>query len=130
MRIQDVDEGLFMIKNRLHYKRVLLVLDDVNHSDQLKKLVGKGNWFGSSSRVIITIRDKHLLRVLKANEIYGAKGLNDNEALHLLSLKGFTDDHPPKDYLEMCKDVVQYTKGLPLAIEILGSFLVSRDIDQ
>ena len=130
MSIQDVDEGLFMIKNRLHHKRILLVLDDVNQLDQLKKLVGKRNWFGSGSRVIITTRDKHLLRILKVDEIYEAKGLNDNEALRLLSLKAFTNDHPPKDYLELCKDVIQYTKGLPLAIEILGSFLFSRDIDQ
>ena len=130
MRIQDVDEGLFVIKNGLRHKRILLILDDVNHLDQLKKLVGKGNWFGSGSRVIITTRDKHLLRILKVDEIYEVKGLNDDEALHLLSLKAFTNDHPPKDYLELCKDVIQYTKGLPLAIEILGSFLFSRDIDQ
>ncbi|XP_065635930.1 disease resistance protein Roq1 isoform X1 [Quercus suber] len=130
MKIQDVEEGLFMIKNRLRHKRILLVLDDVNHLDQLKNLVGKGNWFGSGSRVIITTRDKHLLRLLKVDEIYKVKGLNDDEALHLLSLKAFTKDHPPKDYLELCKDVIQYTKGLPLAIEILGSFLFSRDIDQ
>ena len=128
--IQDVDEGLFMIKNRLCHKRIVLVLDDVNQLDQLKRLVGKGNWFGSGSRVIITTRDKHLLRILKVDEIYKVKGLNDDEALRLLSLKAFTKDHPPKDYLELCKDVVQYTKGLPLAIEILGSFLVSRDIDK
>ena len=128
--IQDVDEGLFVIKNRLCYKRILLVLDDVNQLDQLKMLVGKGNWFGSGSRIIITTRDKHLLRILKVDEIYEVKGLNDDEALRLLSLKAFTNDHPPKDYLKLCKDVVQYTKGLPLAIEILGSFLVSRDIDK
>ena len=130
IRIQDVEEGLFMIKNRLCHKTILLVLDDVNHLDQLKNLVGKGNWFGSGSRIIITTRDKHLLRLLKVDEIYEAKGLNDDEALHLLSLKAFTNDHPPKDYLELCKDVIQYTKGLPLAIETLGSFLFSRDIDQ
>ena len=130
MRIQDVEEGLFVIKNRLRHKRILLVLDDVNHLDLLKKLVGKGNWFGSGSRVIITTRDRHLLRVLRVDEIYEAKGLNDDEALHFLSLKAFNKDHPPKDYLELSKDVVQYTKGLPLAIEILGSFLFSRSINQ
>ena len=29
MNIQDVDEGVFVIKNRLRHKRILLVLDDV-----------------------------------------------------------------------------------------------------
>jgi replication-associated recombination protein RarA len=31
--IHDVDEGVFMIKNRLRYKRILLILDDVNQLD-------------------------------------------------------------------------------------------------
>ena len=128
--IQDVDEGVFVIKNRLRHKRILLVLDDVNQLDQLKKLVGKHNWFGSGSRVIITTRDKHLLHLLEVNEIYEAEGLNGDEALHLLSLKAFNKDHPPEDYLELSRDVVQYTRGLPLAIDILGSFLFNRSINQ
>jgi len=125
MSIQDVDEGVYVIKNRLCHKRILLVLDDVNQLDQLKILVGKRNWFGSGSRVIITTRDKHLLRILEVDEICEFEALRDDEALHLLCLKAFKKDHPPEDYLELSKDVVQYTKGLPLAIEIMGSFLFS-----
>ena len=130
MSIRDVDDGIFVIKNRLRYKRILLILDDVNQVDQLNKLVGKHNWFGSGSRVIITTRDKHLLQTLEVDEIYEVDGLNDNEALHLLSLKAFRKDHPSEDYLEMSKNFVHYSKGLPLAIEILGSFLCSRRIKQ
>ncbi|XP_050240615.1 disease resistance protein RUN1-like isoform X2 [Quercus robur] len=129
MNIQNVDDGVFVIKNRLRHKRILLVLDDVNQLDQLKKLAGKHNWFGLGSRVIITTRDRHLLHILGVDEIYETEGLNDDEALHLLSLKAFHKDHPPKDYLELSKDVVKYTKGLPLAIEILGSFLFGRSIN-
>ena len=67
MSTQDVDEGVFMIKNGLRHKRILLVLDDVDQLDQLKWLAGKHDWFGSGSRVIITTRDKHLL--IRHNEI-------------------------------------------------------------
>ena len=130
INIQNVDDGVFVIKNRLHHKRILLVLDDVNQLDQLKKLAGKHNWFGLGSRVIITTSDKHLLHNLEVDEMYEIEGLNDDEALHLLSLKAFHNDHPPKDYLELSEDVIQYTKGLPLAIEILGSFLFGRSINQ
>ena len=130
MNIQNVDDGVFMIKNRLRHKRILLVLDDVNQLDQLKKLVGKHNWFGLGSRIIITTRDKHLLHKLGVDEIYEIELLNDDEALHLLSLKAFHKVHPPKDYLELSKDVVKYTKGLPLAVKILGSFLIDRSVNQ
>uniref|UniRef100_A0A2N9ICL5 NB-ARC domain-containing protein n=1 Tax=Fagus sylvatica TaxID=28930 RepID=A0A2N9ICL5_FAGSY len=38
--------GVLMIKKRLRHKKILLVLDDVNESDQLEKLAGKNDWFG------------------------------------------------------------------------------------
>ena len=38
MNIQNADDGVFVIKNRLCHKKILLVLDDVNQLDQLKKL--------------------------------------------------------------------------------------------
>ena len=38
MNIPNADDGVYVIKNRLRHKRILLVLDDVNQLDQLKKL--------------------------------------------------------------------------------------------
>ena len=130
MMIQDVDDGVLLIKNRLRHKRILLVLDDVNQLDQLSKLVGKHIWFGAGSRIILTTRDKHLLQTFGVDEIYEVDQLNDDEALHLMSLKSFKKDHPPKDYLKLSKDFVYYAGGLPLAVEILGSFLFGRREDQ
>uniref|UniRef100_A0A2N9IC15 TIR domain-containing protein n=1 Tax=Fagus sylvatica TaxID=28930 RepID=A0A2N9IC15_FAGSY len=71
------------------------------------------------SRVIITTRDKHLLSTHGVDETFEVDRLNDDEALHLWSLKAFKKDHPPEDYLKMSKDFVRYANGLPLAIEIL-----------
>uniref|UniRef100_A0A2N9H5H0 TIR domain-containing protein n=1 Tax=Fagus sylvatica TaxID=28930 RepID=A0A2N9H5H0_FAGSY len=117
INIRDVDDGVLMIRNRFNHKRILLVLDDVNQFNQLEKLAGEPNWFGPGSRVIITTRDRHLLIRHKVYGIYEVKGLNDDEALHLLSLKAFNNNHPPKDYLKLSKQFVSYAKGLPLAIE-------------
>ncbi|XP_050280272.1 TMV resistance protein N-like [Quercus robur] len=128
--VQDVNDGVFVIENRLRHKRILLVLDDVDQLDQLNKLAGNHTWFGLGSRVIITTRDKHLLKALGVNEIYEANGLTEYESLHLLSLKAFKKEHPPEEYLKLSKDFVNYACGLPLAIEILGSFLVGRKINE
>ena len=46
MKIQDVDDGVHIIKNRLHEKKILLVLDDVDELKQLEKLARKNDWFG------------------------------------------------------------------------------------
>ncbi|KAL4598048.1 hypothetical protein ACB092_11G030900 [Castanea dentata] len=128
--VEDVNEGVFVIKNRLRHKKILLVLDDVDQLDQLNKLAGDHIWFGLGSRVIITTRDMHLLQTLGVDEIYEANGLTHHESLRLLSLKAFKKDHPPEDYLELSKDFVNYANDLPLAIEILGSFLFGRSICQ
>ncbi|XP_030970816.1 TMV resistance protein N-like [Quercus lobata] len=126
MNIWDVDDGVLMIKNRLRHKRILLVLDDVNQFNQLEKLAGKLNWFGPGSRVIITTRDKHLLIRHNVFGIYEVKGLDDVDALHLFFLKAFNRDLPATGYLKLSKEFVNYAKGLPLAIEVLGSFLIGR----
>ena len=42
-------KGLSSIKARLHFKKVLIVIDDVNSSKILEVLVGKHDWFGQGS---------------------------------------------------------------------------------
>ena len=128
--VQDTNSGVLMLKNRLRHKKILLVLDDVNELEQLNKLMGAHDWVGLGSRVIITTRDKRLLLACKVDGIYEVAGLNYDEAFHLFTLKAFEKEHPPKDYQELCKAFVHYADGLPLAIEVLGSSLINRSIDE
>ena len=126
VNIRDDKDGVDRIKNMLCHKKILLVLDDINQFNQLEKLVGDSKCFFQGSRVIITTRDEHLLTWHKVHEIYEVQELNDDEALHLFSLKAFNKYHPPEDYLYLATSFVHYAKGLPLAINVLGSFLYNR----
>ncbi|KAK4570780.1 hypothetical protein RGQ29_029575 [Quercus rubra] len=130
LNVQDVYDGVLMIRNRLRNKKILLVLDDVNELDQLKNLAGEHCWFGSGSRIMITTRDRHLLVNHEVNEIYEVEVLNHDEALKLFSLKAFKNDHPAEDYEKLSQAFVDYSKGLPLALEVLGSFLFRKSIDE
>ncbi|XP_062075967.1 TMV resistance protein N-like [Humulus lupulus] len=49
-------------RDRLLYKKVLIVLDDADDSEQLEFLTRDGEWFGLGSRIIITTRDVKLLK--------------------------------------------------------------------
>ncbi|XP_056167298.1 disease resistance protein L6-like [Syzygium oleosum] len=60
-KINDIDDGINMIKERCLSKKVLIVLDDIDNGDQLINLGGKSDWFGSGSRIIITTRDTSFL---------------------------------------------------------------------
>ena len=78
-----------MIENSLHFRKTLTVFDDVDDDiDKLELLVGTNNRFGKS-RIIITIRDEHLLNRLKIDHLYEAQGLKPNYALKLFSHYAF-----------------------------------------
>ncbi|XP_004296292.1 PREDICTED: TMV resistance protein N-like [Fragaria vesca subsp. vesca] len=126
----SVDRGITLIKQTMSNKRVLLILDDVNHLNQLNNLVGNPNWFGSGSRIIITTRDKHCLTGYDVNEIYKVEKLSHHEALELFNFNAFQDHRHKEDYVELVKNVLLYAQGLPLALEVLAADLRGRDVNQ
>ncbi|KAA3472425.1 TMV resistance protein N-like [Gossypium australe] len=127
----NVDDGKTIINRRLSHKNVIVVLDDVDNLQHLKCLIGRRNWFGVGSRIIATTRDEHLLQSYRVDGVYKPTTLEDNDALHLFNLKAFGCETVPKeDFVELAKHVVGYAGGLPLALEVLGSFLCDRDARQ
>ncbi|XP_075638552.1 TMV resistance protein N-like [Castanea sativa] len=128
--IYNVDHGVAIIKDRLRHKKVLLVLDDVNHVKQLENLAGEHQWFGSGSWIIITTRDEHVLVEHGVLKIYKPNGLNKDDALQLFCSKAFKNEQPKEDYMRLSQEVVNYASGLPLALVTLGSFLIGKKIDE
>ena len=130
INICDSSTGIEMIKQKLQRKKILVVLDDVNDRKQLEFLAAEPGWFGPGSRIIITSRDTNVLTGNDDTKIYEAEKLNDDDALILFSQKAFKNDQPAEDFVELSKQVVGYANGLPLAIEVIGSFLYARSIPE
>lgn len=128
--IINVDEGIQIIKERLCFKKVLLVLDDVDNLDQLEALAGNHDWFGPESRIIVTTRDKHWLDVHKMDAFYEAKKLDHDEAVELFSRHVFEQKHPKEGYEILSNSVVRYVDGLPLGLRVLGRFLFGKTMRQ
>ncbi|XP_021819712.1 TMV resistance protein N-like [Prunus avium] len=130
IRVWDEQWGTYFIKNCLCNKKVLLILDDVNESSQLEKLVGEKDWFGKGSRIIITTRDERLLVKHDMQISYKVEGLGDDEALELFSRNAFKKIEPEEGFQELSKCFVNYARGLPLALKILGCSMYKRDRDE
>ncbi|KAK8329762.1 hypothetical protein V6Z12_A11G346000 [Gossypium hirsutum] len=127
----NVHEGNALINHRLSNKKVLVVLDDVDNLQHLKCLVGRRDWFGLGSRIIVTTRDEHLLRSFRVDDVYKPTTLNANDALQLFNLKAFNSEtRLENDFSELSKHVLKYAGGLSLALEVFGSFLCGRDATQ
>ncbi|TQD81787.1 hypothetical protein C1H46_032648 [Malus baccata] len=129
-RVSCVDEGIHEIKRRFHNRRVLVIVDDIDHMKQFEALAIKYESFGLGSRIIITTRDQHLLKILKVDMIYKLPAMNREEAFQLLSWHAFRKNSPDKEYLQVSRKVVDYCGGLPLALEVLGSYLFERSTSE
>ncbi|KAF5469525.1 hypothetical protein F2P56_013590 [Juglans regia] len=126
--VRDFDRGINVISHRLHSKRVLLILDDVDELKQLETLARDRKWFGLGSRIIVTTRDQHLLNISKVDSKYELKILANNESHKLFRLHAFEKEEPLDGYAEVFEQVMQYAQGLPLALTVLGSNLKDKTI--
>ncbi|KAB2595304.1 protein suppressor of npr1-1 [Pyrus ussuriensis x Pyrus communis] len=129
VEIQTISEGIIKIESAISSRKVLLVLDDVDHIDQLDAVLKMKDWFYPGSKILITTRRERLLRAHQVTKVYKVETLNYNESLELFSWHAFGQDRPIENYMEHSKMVVQHSGGLPLALKVLGSSLSGESID-
>ncbi|XP_059654444.1 disease resistance protein RUN1-like [Cornus florida] len=128
-KIRCKDHRIEVIKKRAWHRRVLLVLDDVDNVRQLRALAINRDLLRGGSRIIVTSRDLSSLsslRLDKVSEVYELDVLNEQESLKLFSWHAFRSNRLEKDYEYLSQKVVSSAKGLPLVLEILGSFLSDK----
>ena len=127
----DDDHDLYIkISARLRHKRILLVLDGVDRLNQLKMLAGEHDWFGRGSRIIITKRDKNLLKTHLVDKTLEVKPMGYEDALQFFGLKAFKKKYIPDEYSKLSREFLYFVDGLPLALEVLGSFLFGRSFHE
>ncbi|XP_031383236.1 TMV resistance protein N-like isoform X5 [Punica granatum] len=118
-----VEEGTNVLKETLSQKKVLILLDDVDHINQIKALAADVGWFGRGSRIIITTREKDVLEQFQVQDLYEVPLLDEGHALELFCMHAFRDKLPRPDLAEEALQIVNITGRLPLALEVMGSFL-------
>ncbi|XP_049346823.1 TMV resistance protein N-like [Solanum verrucosum] len=127
--VNNKEDGKHMIARRLRFKKVLVVLDDIDHRDHLDYLVGNLDWYGDGSRIIVTTRDKHLIET--NDVVYEMTTLADHQAIKLFNQYAFIKEEVPnKCFEKLSMEVVHHARGLPLALKVWGSLLHKRDITE
>ncbi|XP_043715484.1 disease resistance protein RUN1-like [Telopea speciosissima] len=130
IHINNVDRGINVIKQRLCFRKILIVLDDVDQSNQINALVRERDWFGLGSRIIITTRDQHFLNKHDVDGIYDVEKLNSKDSLQLFRRYAFENVRCRRHQNKISKDIVSYLGGVPLALQVFGSFLHKRSTDE
>ncbi|XP_031383692.1 TMV resistance protein N-like [Punica granatum] len=114
----NVEEGINVLRERIRHKKVLILLDDVNHINQFKALAADVSWFGRGSRINITTREKGLSDQFKVQDLYEVALLEESHALELFCMHAFRDKLPRPDLAEEALQIVNITGRLPLALEV------------
>ncbi|MED6207180.1 hypothetical protein PIB30_033374 [Stylosanthes scabra] len=114
------------VRRKFSRKKVFIVLDDMGTVEQFEHLATQ--WLGPGSRIIVTTRNKDVLR--KVHVIYEVKGLSFKNSLKLFCLNAFDEVYPKAGYEEVSKMAVNYANGIPLALKVLGSLLYSKAIEE
>ncbi|XP_031380256.1 protein SUPPRESSOR OF npr1-1, CONSTITUTIVE 1-like isoform X2 [Punica granatum] len=119
----NVEEGINVLKNRLHDRKTLILLDDIDDISQLKALASDLGWFGPGSWIIVTTREREVLNQFQICYIYEVELLSEDQALELFSKHAFGDALPLTEFYNLSCNIVKRTGRLPLALEVIGSFL-------
>ncbi|KAM7461858.1 hypothetical protein LguiA_029979 [Lonicera macranthoides] len=132
IHVNDYKGGIRQIKGVVGRKKVLIVLDDVNDKSQIERIAGSWEWFGARSRIIITTRNKEVMRALESTteeghpKVYGnyqPDYLDHVESLELFCEHAFKRKSPPEGYDIISKNIVSTAAGLPLVLVVTGSSL-------
>ena len=130
----DDDMTLDKFMKRLEFKRVLIVLDDVDRFEQIEGLVGnwrkEGQVLGEGSRVVVTSKENYLWTRYGRENIYEVDKLTKDEALQLLCEKAFEENRMLDEYIEVSNNVIEYADGNTSTLKNLGSFLFGRTVDE
>ncbi|GKD46772.1 NB-ARC domains-containing protein [Tanacetum coccineum] len=128
LKISSVGEGSNSIKRIMPSKKVMLILDNVSEGDDLEALAGSHGWFGSRSLVLITGKEKQLLIAHEVEKVYDVELLHDDEAIELFNPYAINHKQHKEDFRELFEQLVPNMKGYPLAIKVLGFFLVGKTV--
>ncbi|XP_015169952.1 TMV resistance protein N-like isoform X5 [Solanum tuberosum] len=119
--VDNKEAGRSMLYKRLLLKKVLIVLDDIDHIDQLEYLAKDLSWFGKGSRIIATTRDQHLIG--ENDVVYEMETLLDRDAIKLFNQYAFKEKVPNECFKDLTLEIVSLAKGHPLALKVWGSSL-------
>ncbi|KAL3750172.1 hypothetical protein ACJRO7_011193 [Eucalyptus globulus] len=127
-QIWNVDDGINVIKSRLKGKKALILLDDIDHLNQLNALARDRKWFMTGSTIIVTTRYKAILdqSEFKVDYKYELNELDEVHSLLLFNKHAFHMDHSSRDFEYISRKIISTMGGLPLALEVIGSHLYEK----
>eukprot|EP00253_Pinus_taeda_P007810 PITA_07810 len=131
VQISNTDEGIEELRKHLSsHPRSLIVLDDVDHIDQLDALFSPvKDTIEASSLILVTSRNRDVLTssgILEAS-IYRQTGLNPQQSRALFCSHAFDQSCPVMGFEPLVEDFLNFCDGLPLSLKVIGASIRGKD---
>ncbi|KAH9290268.1 hypothetical protein KI387_034385, partial [Taxus chinensis] len=126
LRFDNYKEGKVIVANRLRSLRVLIVIDDVDHVEQLDALLPAKELLGWGSLVIVTSRELGVLTCWGISSSYKMEGLRKWHARELLCWHAFLQPYPRQGYEVLVEELLNDCHGLPLSLQVFGGQLYGK----
>jgi energy-coupling factor transporter ATP-binding protein EcfA2 len=131
------EEDLDQIKQCMISKKVLVVVDDVGKKENLEALlqllIDKNvTDINCKNKILINCRDWQILKYyVKESAKMDMALLEEEQAKELFMFHAFKHANPmTNDIKEMSMEIIKACEGLPLSLEVLGSYLCdSSDLE-
>ncbi|KAL3746410.1 hypothetical protein ACJRO7_015379 [Eucalyptus globulus] len=127
------DERIESFLDIFREMKVLIVVDDVERQSHLQAIVGdQPHWFGLGSRIIVTSNNSEILKEydLGKTRSYMVHQLDNGQAFELFCKHAFGRQSSIHAYDGLPNCIVNATVKLPLAVEVIGSFLRGKSVEE
>ena len=129
-----MDEVQVSLRNTLNEKNFFIVLDDVWNDDRSKWIDLKNLLIGGAkrSKIVVTTRIQEVALMMASGPIHNLKGLSEDDCLSLFLMWAFKEGEKQQypTLIEIGKEIVTKSKGVPLAVKTLGGLLYSKFDDR
>lgn len=129
IKIGSLEEGIAILVKNLESCHALIVLDDVDHIDQLNAFLPIRHVLDPKSLILVTARNEDVLtssRILETS-IYHRVGMNRQASLEIFCSCAFSQSCPPQGFESVVEVFLDECDGLPLLLKAFGSLLCGEN---
>ncbi|KAH9288589.1 hypothetical protein KI387_032706, partial [Taxus chinensis] len=119
----NIEQGKGILANRFRSIKVLIILDDVDHVDQLDALMPAKDVLGWGSLIIVTTRELEVLRSWGISSVYRIRTLDPSHAKQLFCWHAFLQSFPLDGFEILVEKFLNVCNGLPLSLKVFGGQL-------